>query len=335
MNNWKNYVRADPVPWLLEDENPSVQYYTFVDILGRPESDPGVKGARMRIMDTGIVPEILSHQKNGGYWGKPEFFYVREKYRGTSWQLIVLAELGADGGDERIKRACEFILDNSQDRQSGGFSIHDVRSRRRSHRGVFPCLTGNMVWSLIRLGYFGDRRVESAVDWINTYQRFDDGIARSPTGWPYEKLESCWGRHTCLLGVVKALKALAAIPTCRRSPCTEKTISKGAEFLLKHNLFKRSHDLRHIAKRDWIKLGFPLLWDTDILEMAGILAGLGYKDERMNSAMGRLVSKQDHGGRWRLERTFNGRFHVNVEQKGKPSKWLTLNALRLLKTYYG
>jgi hypothetical protein len=27
------------------------------------------------------------------------------KYTGTVWQLIVLAELGADGGDERLRRA--------------------------------------------------------------------------------------------------------------------------------------------------------------------------------------------------------------------------------------
>ena len=40
------------------------------------------------------------------------------------WQLIVLAELEADGEDER----------------------------------VLPCLTADMVWSLIRLGYLGDER---------------------------------------------------------------------------------------------------------------------------------------------------------------------------------
>jgi len=37
---------------------------------------------------------------------------------------------------------------------------------------------------------------------------------------------------------------------------------------------------------------------------------------------------------WLLEATFNGRFQVNIEQKGKPSKWVTLNALRALKRYF-
>jgi hypothetical protein len=46
-----------------------------------------------------------------------------------------------------------------------------------------------------------------------------------------------------------------------------------------------------------------------------------------------VISKQDARGRWKLEHTFNGRFQVNIEQKGKPSKWITLNALRVLKRY--
>ena len=47
-----------------------------------------------------------------------------------------------------------------------------------------------------------------------------------------------------------------------------------------------------------------------------------------------VISKQDEQGRWILEATFNGRFQVNIEQKGKPSKWVTLNALRALKRYF-
>ena len=34
---------------------------------------------------------------------------------------------------------------------------------------------------------------------------------------------------------------------------------------------------------------------------------------------------------WLLENTFNGKMIVQFEQKGKPSKWLTLKALRVLK----
>lgn len=54
----------------------------------------------------------------------------------------------------------------------------------------------------------------------------------------------------------------------------------------------------------------------------------------MQEAVDLIVSKQDDQGRWKLESTFNGRFQVNIEQKNKPSKWLTLNALRALKKFY-
>jgi hypothetical protein len=84
-----------------------------------------------------------------------------------------------------------------------------------------------------------------------------------------------------------------------------------------------------------LKLGFPLLWSIDVAEMALILIRLGCRDKRMQDAVDLILSKQDEYGRWMLERTFNGRIQVNIERKGKPSKWVTLNALRVLKGFYG
>jgi len=72
----------------------------------------------------------------------------------------------------------------------------------------------------------------------------------------------------------------------------------------------------------------------DVLEILGILTKLGYHDQRMQEAIDLVVSKQDDLGRWRLERSFNGRFQVNIEQEDKPSKWITLKALTLLKRFY-
>jgi hypothetical protein len=44
-------------------------------------------------------------------------------------------------------------------------------------------------------------------------------------------------------------------------------------------------------------------------------------------------ARQDASGRWRLEDTFNGRLLVDVERRARPSKWLTLRALRVLKAW--
>jgi len=334
MSDWKSALKMDPTGWLLEKDNPSVRYFTLIDILERPEDDCEVMKTEEEIMEIGAVPKILARQKPGGYWETPENFYIRSKYKGTVWQLIILAELKADGSDGRIRNACEFILENSQDRESGGFSYLSAEDGGGAHNGVLPCLTGNMVWSLIRLGYLEDPRVQRGIGWIVAYQRFDDAIKDAPKGWPYDEGEKCWGKHTCHMGVVKALKALGEIPADKRSKDVKNTIEKGAEYMLKHRIHKRSHDLKRVSKLEWLQFGFPLMWNTDALEVLGILTKLGYRDRRMQEAMDLVISKQDDHGRWRLERTFNGRFQVNIERKGKPSKWVTLNALRALKGFY-
>ena len=133
---------------------------------------------------------------------------------------------------------------------------------------------------------------------------------------------------------MKTLKALAEIPADKRSSRVKDTIQRGVEHMLKHHVHKRSHDLTRVSKAGWLRLGFPLMWNTDVLGVLGILTKLGYRDERMQEAVDLVVSKQDSHGRWNLEDTYNGRFQVNIEQKGKPSRWVTWNALRMLRRFY-
>jgi hypothetical protein len=334
MDDFQSVLKADPIDWLLEKNNPSVRYFTLRDILEKHENNQELQEARLEIMKAGLVPAILVKQKKEGYWEIPEKFYTA-KYRGTVWQLLILAELGADITDVNIKKACEFIMNNSQDLESGGFAYSaSAKKGGGRHSEVVPCLTGNMVWSLIRLGYLDDPRVKRAIKWITDYQRFDDGIQESLKGWPYDRLKTgCFGKHTCHMGAVKTFKALSEIPENQRSADVKNMIEKGAEYILKHHIYKRSHDLNHVAKPGWLKFGFPLMYQTDALEILGILTKFGYKDERMQEAINVLISKQDDQGRWKLENTFNGRFQVNIEQKGKPSKWITLNVLRVLKRF--
>lgn len=226
MNDWKRILNADPIDWLLEEDNPSVRYFTLTDLLNRSESVAEAVRAKQQIMETGIVPQILNKQKNGGYWGVPSDFYVRSKYKGTVWTLIILAELGANGRDERVRNACEFILRNSQHRESGAFSYLGTDEQGGGHDAVIPCLTGNMVYSLIKLGFLRDKRVQHAIEWIVRYQRFDDGLAERVKGWPYERFSSCWGKHSCHMGVIKALKALAEVPVEKRSSDLKNVIDR-------------------------------------------------------------------------------------------------------------
>ena len=334
MINWKSFLKNDTTDWLLETNNPSIRYFTLIDIFDKPKDNPDVLESKKQIMKSNLIQKILSKQNPKGYWFEPENFYIKRKYRGTVWNLIILAEVGADGSNKRIKKTCEFILNNSQNKESGGFAYYSLKSGGGADSKVLPCLTGNMVWCMIRLDFIDELRVQKGIEWITKYQRFDDGTQDLPKDWPYKKHINCFGGHSCHMGVVKSLKALAELQENKRSKDIKETLENGVEYLLKHHIYKRSHDLNKISKPSWLQLSFPHMYQSDILEILDILTRLGYKDKRMQDAIDILISKQNENGTWNLERTFNGRFLTNIEIKGKPSKWITLNVLRVLKKFY-
>ncbi len=84
--------------------------------------------------------------------------------------------------------------------------------------------------------------------------------------------------------------------------------------------------------RSWFRFGFPLFYVTDVLQNLEALTRLGFgSDPRLASAMDLVLGKQDQDGRWKMEYTYNGKTWVDIEEKGQPSKWVTLRALRVLK----
>ena len=151
MSDWAA-LPGTAIPWLLEGDDPSVRYFTLTELLGAAPGDPEVVAARHAIMSSGIVLRILAAQASDGHWEGRDHYYTA-KYRGTVGQLIILAALGADGSDERMRGGCEAILRDAQDPESGGFAVGRAKKVGGGpHSSVIPCLTGNLVWSLIRLG---------------------------------------------------------------------------------------------------------------------------------------------------------------------------------------
>lgn len=335
MSDWRTVLKADPTDWLLEEDDPSVRYFTLRDVLDRPEDDAAVQASRREIMQRGTVPELLARQLQPAYLQAFPRFYT-DKYEGLVWSLIVLAELGADANSQ-IRAQCEYLLTNAQEKRDGGFSMHTAQKTGGGRiTEVIPCLTGNMVWSLIRFGYLDDPRLQKGIDWITRYTRFNDGVEDTPQVPPYDRLDMCWGKHVCHMGVVKALKALGALPEARRTTDPiDDTVRKATEFLLIHHIYRRSHDLNRTSKPGWLKFGFPLMYQTDVLEILDVLTGLGVHDSRMNDAVDIVLAKQDGMGRWRAESTYGSdRLLVPIEQKGEQSKWLTLRAVRVLRRYF-
>lgn len=335
MSDWKALLKADPTDWLLEEGNPSVRYFTLTELLGKPEHDPQVQQAKNEIMRSGIVPKLLQKQREPEYLQGFSRFYTY-KYKGLVWSLIALAELGAVATDQ-IREQCEYLLEHSQETQDGGFSMNTaIKSGGGRISEVIPCLTGNMVWSLSRFGYIDDLRLQKGIDWLTRYMRFNDGAQDDPQVPPYDKYEICWGRHTCHMGVVKALKAYSAIPEAKRTYAIWEAIDKAAEFMLIHHIHKRSHNLKRTSKPGWTKFGFPLMYQTDVLEILDILSTLNIRDSRMSEALDLVLSKQDEQGRWKIENTYNSdRLLLPFGQSGEQSKFLTLRALRVLKRQYG
>lgn len=101
----KSQMEDNAMDWLLEEDNPSVRYYTLTDLLDKSQSDPAVVSAKKAIMTRGPVPALLAKQNEGGYWGVPQDFYIRSKYRGTVWTVIILAELGVTLNALRVLQA--------------------------------------------------------------------------------------------------------------------------------------------------------------------------------------------------------------------------------------
>jgi hypothetical protein len=329
MKDWMHVLNADPVPWLLEPdpENPGVRYLALQDLLERPEDDVEVREAQAAVMATGPVPAILDAQYPEGYWVKPGGGYS-PKYRSTVWQILFLAELGADPANEQVRRGCEYLLSHSI-AANGAFSVY----RKPVPSGCVLCLNGNMILSLIRLGYGDDSRVTAAVDWlahaITGEEQFQ--YLKSGTSGPTFACSANEGL-SCAWGANKATRALLAVPPAHRSPVVQLALEAGAEFLLSRDPAVADYPYTERVSSTWFKLGFPLTYWSDVLETTAVLVELGYGDDpRLANAFGLILGKQDSQGRWALENALKGKMWVDIEQKGKPSKWVTLRALRVLK----
>jgi hypothetical protein len=338
----------DPVSWLLEADNPSVRYRTLRCLLGREGGDSEVVAARAAIPDSPVVRRIFAKQASEGHWGDPTSPYL-PKYKASYWTVMVLGMLGASREDERVRRAVEHIF--AFQRPEGGFGERGTvgatrqyatvveRNRRKGkkpppedafvadvlHQGVLSCLTGNVVTALLRLGYGDDPRLWLAVDWLVSVQNADGG-------WlcPYWK-GHLRDTHGCFYGTICPLEAFAEIPEGQRPPAVREAAARAAEFLLMHRLYLADHHDFKVINPWWLTLSFPWFYGYTILRGLWVLSRLGIRDERMNDALAVLRSKQTPEGTWVLESTPAGRMQADLEKKGQPSKWVTLQALCALQ----
>lgn len=351
---WRELLNDDPLPWLLESdpENPGVRYFALTALLDRPPDAPDVRDAKAAIMQTGPVPAILAGQHPDGYWVKPGSGYS-PKYRSTVWSVIFLAQLGADAVDPRVRAGGEYLLDNARSAY-GGFTA----AMNLSPAGMIHCLQGNLCAALLDLGWAGDPRLDVALDWL-ARSVTGEGIApaaqkdaevryyrsgNSGPGFPC----SANDHLPCAWGAVKVLLALSKVSAGQRTPAADQPLSaadqplsarqaaieEGIEFLLSCDPATAEYPAGYSDKpsTSWFRFGFPVFYVTDVLQNLETLTALGCgRDPRLANALDLLLSKQDRQGRWKMSYAYKGKTWADVEATRKPSKWVTLRALRVLK----
>jgi len=312
MNNaWVTFLKADPIPWLLEPENPSLRYWTLTDLLDRPADDPEVYQARAAVAGQPLVREIFARQRPDGHWGDDE----TKPYtaQGALGVLSVLYMLGVEP-DERTAAGCDSLLRFCQ-HESGGFSL-----RKTQRSGVFPCTTGEHLPMLIYFGLGDDPRLQRAFNFLIEDMARPDALNCSR-----------YQHQNCLWGAIAALNGLAALPDDMHSTQSERVVRRLANALL-----DADYDFEGEHKR-WLTFGVPRMWDLLSAlraiamhpEPSRRVAAHGYAhDPRFAPLLDLGLAQQDTEGRWlcgSVSRTWP------LEKRNRPSKWVTLDALRILK----
>jgi hypothetical protein len=333
MAGWIDRVNVDPLPWLLEESTPAVRHQALRGLLDRAADDPDVVASRAAAMAADPIAAILAARSPEGWWAKPGHGYS-PKYTSTVWQLIFLDQLGADGNDPRIRVACDYLLDHAQS-SSGGFSYSGPSSGRPAPSSAVHCLNGNLLRALIGFGLLDDPRVQASVSFQAASITGEGQIAfyRSGTAGPGFRCAMSYG-DPCAWGATKAVLALARVPVERRTPAVARALGQGAVFLLSRDPSVADYPTGPETRPSgsWFKLGFPSGYVADVLQTLEALCEAGMAaDPRLDRAVEWLVAQQDSAGRWPNHYSYAGKMVVDIDRPGRPSKWVTLRACRVLK----
>ena len=335
--SWKSELQSDSLPWLLKSENPGVRYLALRDLLDLSPDDKKLKAARRSAHKDGPIAEILSHMEEDGYWVKAGPGY-NPKYRSTVWALLVLAQLGASvREDRRIERACRYLLDHAL--AEGG---QITMTSTGAPSGTADCIQGNMLWSLMELGY-EDPRLDKAYEWMARTVT-GEGVApmeerNAPVRYYSYKIGPNFAcgvnnKLPCAWGGVKVMLALGKLPPEKRTPPIKRAIKQGLDFFLAIDPATAAYPSGWADKPsgNWWKFGFPVFYVTDLLQLAEAIVNLGHgSDKRLNGVLDIIREKQTEQGRWLLEYDYTGKTWLDFGKKKQPSEWVTLRALKVLK----
>jgi len=345
-------IPSSTINWLLEEDNPPVKKRTLVNLLNENQDSPPVRAVSVQINQYPPIKSILEQWEK--FWtDECECKHPYKKYQGGYWQIIFLGEMGADGNDARIRQGGEYIL--SKHTQGGMFYHRDDSKTKFIH-----CLTANVLKGLFKLGFNHDERVLEGLENIAGKIVEEKGIKCSMLELSLQ--------DDCYMTLPWCLSALTLIPLEKRSDNMKKAIDLCVKMLLDREVYcyvpdkarewiKRTGQIYpatksgsaakqirselpewkkkvtgYVEKDSWTTFGFPLHYNPDALEALLALKAAGVRNvTQVEKALNAVASQMDQGGRWTMGRSLNGKMLADVEAKGKPSKWVTVRALEVLK----
>ena len=316
-------LRATTLNWLLEESQPSIRYLTLTQLSERPENDPEVQSAKQMIPKVGWAGEILANQQQEGWWVDAKSLY-RPKYMSTNWMLLILSDLGLTKENPVINKACELWMRRFA-KKDGGFG-----SEKWSKGHL--CTVGNTARALVKFGYVDNSKVKLSFDWLLRNQN-------EKGGW------SCFGSGRNL-DSWEPMSAFAVYPRQKWTKGIKRAVENGAEFFLERELHKQG-----AGYRPWYRFHYPIHYYYDVLVGLDFLTALGYVDDkRLQFAVKLLKKKQRRDGKWNLDAVHpdveggmaewytkhpkEKPIPFSLEQPGKPSKMITLIAMRVLNSLH-
>jgi hypothetical protein len=303
----------DVIDWLLESD-PAIRWQALADLTDAPPDE--VTAVRARVEREGWGARLLALQGTDGLWDGGALF--PPSYRGgepgqpwttTMHTLQTLELLGLDPASGSARRAVALVAEHARWEHAG---------QRYFDGEVEPCINGHTV----TLGAYFGVDVEGIVTRLLVDQ-LDDG------GWNCEtergSTVSSFASTICVLeGLLEYERAGAG------SDETLAARRRGEHYLLERSLFRR-RSTGQVPVADWLEFSFPTRWHYDVLRGLDYFRRADRRDPRLGEAIDLVRSKRRNDGTWLLENTHPGAIHVEFEEgDGRPSRWNTLRACRVL-----
>jgi hypothetical protein len=315
--------RPAPValPWLLEDDNPCVRYRTLTELLDRPESDREVVAAKKAALAWPPAARVLEMAADPEHFAWPRGIRLKDSvYMLAGRDITMAGRVGIPSDHPALRRAAEFLRTR----------VPDVRGSE--------CYLPMIVEAIVRFTDPSDKGTVHLVEKVALNETLADGN-RSPT-IVQGRAQTCCGSHSCHSAVVRALDCVVSVPEGLRTKTVRDFLKRGVEYLAAHRLYEKNHHRFRPIQGEYLQLHQPwgLDWQTDVLDLLDVATRLGMADSpALADALRLLLEKRQPDGRWLLEvdyhtdRPLLANLLWDVERAGQPGKWVTLQALLMLK----